>query len=172
MKIYIRIIFAVVMSALIFSVPYASTIKKTNGNYLYVITSKNGHIKKLPTGKFQLIMQNVTPYVTYFSDRPKRLSGLMPTLKFVNKWNVVNNRLVKNPPNANIEGSSLHAIYHSQFRQFDLNVELLNPTYYKKNKTLVFDIQLMPGNAITKNDLKFDHTALFVDQVCLSCIGD
>jgi len=47
-----------------------------------------------------LTLRDVTPSTLYFSDRPKRIVGHLPTAEFVELWGEGDNSFEEDPPNA------------------------------------------------------------------------
>jgi len=168
MKKSLKIIIAGFALAFAMTTAFASTV--ANKNYLYVVTANKGSLQKVSAHRYNLVLQGNGRYVTYLSDRPNRVSGIISTKKFVGYWQKIHRSIAKNPPNANIEGSMLHAVYHGKEVQLSVNVELLDLNYNKKNQ-LVFHLKLMPKNKLNLKDIHFDHIALFIDGFCITCIG-
>lgn len=162
------IIFALMVS---FSVAYAHVSAGNNGKYLYVVTAKSAKIVKVSDDRYNLIMQDDQRYVQFFTDRPARKSGIISMADFAKGWLGQRNKLAKNPPNANIEGSALHGFFHGKEQQISANIELLNLSYDQKQQQIIFQLKMMPGSHFDAQNIKLDHVSLFVDQVCLSCIG-
>jgi len=48
----------------------------------------------------KLTLRGITPSTLYFSDRPKRVTGHMTTVDFVDLWAIGDNSFATDPPNA------------------------------------------------------------------------
>ncbi len=59
-------------------------------------------------GYYYLVLSNVSPYVTYFSERPRRLRGLVPVAQFITAWNSGTNNFKDNNPNGVIIASKIN----------------------------------------------------------------
>lgn len=75
--------------------------QKTPVEWLYVITAKDGEIKKNEQGQYMLILEHgKIEKVLAFSDRPNRIVKIIPAEKFKNIWGEGKNSFKKDPPNA------------------------------------------------------------------------
>lgn len=141
-------------------------------NYMFLQNAETGVLK--PTtekGTYQLVLKNIQPYVTYFTDRPKRVTGLMSIESFLNEWQSnAKNGFKKDAPNVGIEGIKLHAFSRGQ--TVSVVMVLSNPIYDQKAKTLTYIAhQLNTKEATIKNDTKLKNIVLFIDNIdsCPSC---
>ena len=81
-----------------------------HADFLFVQTAK-AMTFDAPSGKFTL--QGISPVTVFFSDRPDRIAGNMPTASFVPFWSDGKDSFLSDPPNADIsivEGSKLHQV--------------------------------------------------------------
>lgn len=150
-----------------------ATITKTNSNqpeFLFVQTAGSAIVSAVPNKKntYILILKNVNPYVTYFTERPNRIAGLMPLEEFLKYWQEGKNNFSKNIPNA-----SLVAYHKKKFKGKQLVqhvIELTAPTYNANKKTVTYIIHDLGGDGNTLPMLaRYSQIALFVDQACMSC---
>ena len=146
---------------------------KPNAEYLFVESADKVYIKvdNSKDGTYTITLKNVDPLVTYFSDRPIRNAGELTVDKFLEIWqNDSNDSFKKNPPNA-----VLHAKKGDLFTDehvFNFAIELSNPVYNKKERSLTFVAKPLPGNIDPMpNSITLHHVSLFIDSVCLTCWG-
>lgn len=101
-----------------------------------------------------LVLYGVNPAVVWFTDRPRRASGLMPLSDFMNDWQSFG--FVSDPPNAEV-------VLHSGSRAV---VELTHPRYDPTSATWMATIAFLDGSlssAIPRDeDLGSAH--LFIDD--------
>ena len=74
-----------------------------NINYLFVQSAPKLQLEqdKKNSSIYKLLLKNVNPSVTYFTERPYRKTYTMPTVEFIKLWNKKNkNSFLYNPPNA------------------------------------------------------------------------
>ena len=66
---------------------------------LYALTAASGSLKEIPgsDGNFVMSLQRPSRQVTWFTDRPVRDSGFIPTVEFTKQWKSTN--FVTDPPN-------------------------------------------------------------------------
>jgi hypothetical protein len=50
----------------------------------------------------KLVLKDVSPVTVFFSDRPQRIAGNMPTSAFIPFWKDGKDSFLKDPPNANL----------------------------------------------------------------------
>ncbi|KTD31026.1 hypothetical protein Lmor_3133 [Legionella moravica] len=146
--------------------------KKVPLNYMFVQTGQSGSLIPI-TGKagfYQLKLKNTGEYVHYFSDRPNRVTGVYPTAQFVNQWISNNNPngFNKVAPNAALSALNVHLL---KSNQVNIIVQLSEPSYNPKTRTMTYIAQILPGenNVIPMKHL--DQVALFIDSYCASCVG-
>ncbi|BCA94133.1 hypothetical protein TUM19329_04940 [Legionella antarctica] len=142
-------------------------------NYMFLQNAKLGILKSTKKqGIYQLILTNVQPYVTYFSDRPNRITGLMSIDNFLKEWQSnVTSGFKKDAPNVGIEGIKLNAFSRSQ--PISVVMVLSNPIYDKKANTLTYTAHELDAKyaPVVKDGTKLENIALFIDNIgsCPSC---
>jgi hypothetical protein len=116
---------------------------------------------------FTITLQDVSPYIAYFSDRPNRKAGTMSMEAFLKFWENNAEKGFKNdPPNAYFNAMEVGTPNSKEVKNF--SVELTNPQYDPKTNTLSYTAQPLAGMEIPNfNSLNF--ITLFIDDVCLSC---
>lgn len=133
---------------------------------LFVQSAKHAAIDAIPNqpGAYRLTLDRVSPYVIYFSERPNRITGLMPNTKFAAEWKVGSNSFAKDSPNAYITSYDGKQIHYT--------VELTDLTYNKAKNRFTYIIRMLPEEKATlPNHVNLGYTTMFVDGFCLSCIG-
>jgi hypothetical protein len=115
--------------------------------YLFV---QNGAKVSLKNGV--LTLQTVNPATLYFSDRPDRIVGHVPTAKFVSHWGTGNDSFKANPPNA-----ALSIVGDKEPQQ--LVVELKSPRL--EEGSLIYDVNVLDGDKTASGD----ECSLFIDII-------
>lgn len=109
----------------------ANAVPMPAANWLFVQTGQSF----TSDGK-TLRIRGVAPQTLMFSDRPERMTGDVPTPRFIEFWNQGKDDFQKDPPNATIstviDGKTDLVV-----------VELLNPR--READELVYDIKLLDG---------------------------
>lgn len=126
-------------------------------------------VKEHP-GQFTLTLKKVNPYVTYFSDRPNRVTGMMPTAEFMAIWQKKGkDSFAHDAPNVNIEGMKLHYIIKNKSVSFV--AELLNPQVDAKTHDITYDIQVLGAHQdlVPHKSVTLHQVVLFLDNWCPSC---
>jgi len=165
---------------LLFSVFWAGGCFANAGNsnntasFLFVQNAKTGILQadKSNAGSYKLILEDVSPYVIYFSDRPKRISGLITPEKFMTLWqkNGKNNNFATNTPNVGVNGISVHRIFLKNDTNFIM--ELTNPVYNKAKHSIIYDAHILPGtekNIMPVNNTEVHDIVLFFDNIAGPC---
>lgn len=132
---------------------------------LFVQNVYNAVIEKNKEGIHTITLENVSPFVTQFSERPFRKASQMPIQDLVNLWSNKNSdSFAMNPPNADIA----YQLGEGKDPQ-NYAVVLTNPVYDADKKTLTYQIKALEGGAALPDSAKISHVSLFIDDVCLSC---
>jgi hypothetical protein len=182
----ISLLFLSVFTLTVFATP---TISPTNTNsstksetiqaadhnvvptYLFVQAASKAKIeinKKVPN-TYKVTLEGVSPDVTYFSERPNRVASTMPIERFLKIWNQTgNNSFREDAPNADFNG--IQAGFFSSAKPFNAVLELSQPTYDSKTKTLTYTAKALEGSASQVPDsATLKNVVLFIDDACFSC---
>ncbi|MCK4869533.1 MAG: hypothetical protein KAS93_00310 [Gammaproteobacteria bacterium] len=138
---------------------------------LFVQTAQSGTVTKMSNypNKYKLQLNNVTGYVTYFSDRPNRITGLMTTNDFVTYWNKGASSFAKDNPNAGLESVTINSLKKTKNVSFVF--EISNPIYNHKNRTITYTAKPLNKNIRITKPIKLGYTSIFIDDVSGMIIG-
>ena len=115
--------------------------------YLFVQTA---HKCILSGGK--LTLTGVGPTTLYFSDRPERIVGHAPTVKFPILWNSGEDNFTENPPNAAL------SVFDDN-EPVEIVVVLKSPKLDSNN--LLYDVDILEG----KKEYSGGACSLFIDVI-------
>lgn len=133
-------------------------------SFLFVINSKTAIIEKANT-HYILMLRNVDPYVTYFSDRPQRNTGLMKINSFVKNWGQTFGKQNASP-NVAVEGTQLHSI--SKDAKDTVNIITLSDPIYM-NHILTFQVTNLDKDFPMGQLKNLKHAVLFIDNGYCPC---
>lgn len=137
-----------------------------NNQYLYIELAERADFIYEGDHYYRLILSNVDPFVTYFSNAPQKISGFTPTHKFVKGFKKSSQG--KEGLNAGIIAFELN-----KQKLVRYIVTLSDPHYDEKNKSMSYKVHLLTvsqGSQPASNFHEFKHVALFIDG-CASCGG-
>lgn len=145
---------------------------------LFIQTAQTGTITKMANypNTYKLQLQNVLPFVTYFSDRPNRITGLMAIGDFIKHWQKSSSSFTKDHPNAGIESVIIDATDKKK-QTLSFVVELSKPIYSRKQKTITYTATPLNKKMRIMHPTKLGYTSLFIDDItgmlrmCTDC-GD
>ena len=109
--------------------------------------------KSMTYDKGKLTLKGVSPVTIFFTDRPERIAGNMPTRVFVPFWSEGKDSFAKDNPNANL------SILEKDKALADIVVELRNPVL--KGEDLSYEIKILEGTMPAKGG----PVALFIDII-------
>ena len=124
---------------------------------LFVMTGSSGTIKPISDDSdstHMLTINDVSKSTVYFSDRPARISGHMPTQDLIDIWNVGEDDFQVDPPNVSIEifdGDDVITIV----------AELTNPIYDAETDSITFNAIILSEGDLPE---EFGAVALFIDN--------
>ncbi len=104
-----------------------------------------------------LTLQNVAPVTIFFSDRPKRVAGHLPTRAFIANWSKGTNSFKKDPPNATL------SVFNPKAPVTVAVMELTDPNLEGGN--LSFKVKMISG----KLPAKAGENSLFIDAADGGC---
>lgn len=141
-------------------------------SYLFIQSASKAVIEQVPShpDQYQLILTQIQPFVSYFSDRPNRITGIIPVNQFLDIWKNGNNSFSKVPPNVGVSGSKIHGFFNKTATSFVL--ELSHPRYDLKNKSLSYDVKFLSSNKpsdLSSTIILQNATLFFDDMSCPSC---
>ena len=141
-----------------------------NVSMLFVQTAHAGKITQASKNNYRVVLKDVSPYVTYFSDRPNRITGVMPLQKFLKVWDKGSDSLSIDHPNVGIQ-AILDATEPQQNNQMITSIlTLSNPRYDAENKTLTYDAKTLNKNESIPNQ-QLKYVALFIDNLPINFGG-
>jgi hypothetical protein len=117
--------------------------------YLFVQNAKSMTFDK-STGT--LTLKEISPMTVYFSDRPDRITGNMPTTSFMPLWKDGKDSFDKDPPNATLS-------IFTAGKVSDTVVELRDPVL--KGETLSYKVKILEGELPANGGA----AALFIDVI-------
>lgn len=126
-------------------------------NLLFLIHAKQAKVERHESnpsyGKLTLL--DVSPGVTYFTDRPQRHSGAMPLEDFLSQWSEGQKNFQEVPPNAAL------VFYEGKGAKFhEVSLELRKPVYDPTHNQLQFNVYLLDK---LEGDV-FTEVTLFIDS--------
>jgi len=109
--------------------------------------------KSMTYDKGKLTLRGVSPVTIFFTDRPERIAGNMPTRVFVPFWSEGKDSFAKDNPNANL------SILEKDKALADVVVTLAHPAL--KGEDLAYDVKILEGNMPAKGG----PVSLFIDII-------
>jgi hypothetical protein len=104
-------------------------------DFLFVQNAKSMSFDK---AKGKLTLKGISPVTIFFTDRPERIAGNMPTSIFVPFWSEGKDSFAKDNPNANL------SILEKDKAVADIVLTLKNPVL--KGENLTYDVTVLEGN--------------------------
>lgn len=129
----------------------AQAPKEGSGNAQYLFV-QNGKGMTFDKAKGRLTLKGVSPVTVFFSDRPERISGNMPTASFLPLWKDGKDSFEKDPPNATVS-------IFTAGKVTDAVVVLRAPVL--KGEDLSYEVKILQGELPAKGG----PVALFIDII-------
>lgn len=141
----------------------SATDKNVQLDFMFVQNAYQASLNKTKKANmYTLTLKDVAPYVTYFSDKPKRIAGTFTIEDYLKNWQLNQQTQTKDAPNADLVGSYHH---NGQHEMANLVVELKKPQYNATNRTLTYKVKILDQSI--NNDMltkPIKHIALFIDN--------
>ena len=153
------------VSSLALASTQAEAPKSKNIAAQFVQTAKSATIVSIAEvkGEYKITLTNVDPYVSFFSDRPERVTGMLPLVEFIKDWNSdTKNSMRRDPPNVAIEGMQTSG------EPIQLLGVLSQPKYEQAVGKMTYRFKLLstPAKPIpSKIDLAY--TVIFIDDMMI-----
>ena len=146
-----------VVTCLVSGLAHAQAIQK-NTSVLFIQNAQSSELSadtKQVNG-YRLTLHKPQLYVSYFSDRPERITGILPVQKFLQFWDTKNKAgFRQDPPNVALESS-----------QITLIGTLTDPQYLTKSGDISYHFTPLNGAHINlKLSRNLGFTALFIDDI-------
>ncbi|MBP6103797.1 MAG: hypothetical protein KBD23_00300 [Gammaproteobacteria bacterium] len=168
---FLSLLLLLSFSSATLSEPSTRKVNHKNINYLFVQSAPKLQLEqdKEKPNVYRIILKDVNPDVTYFTERPYRKTYTMPTVEFIQLWEKKNkNSFLYNPPNAAVVATQKS--FFSKDTLLNVVMELTAPYYDEQAKTLSYTAKLLEGNMSPHtHSVTFEQAFLFIDDVCLSC---
>jgi|SaaInl4_135m_RNA_FD_contig_51_926473_length_731_multi_4_in_0_out_0_1 hypothetical protein len=138
----------------------ATPVKK-KPSYLFIVSAEHGFLKKTDTS-YQLILKKTHPKTLYFSDRPNRKAGFMPTTAFLNGlWKKGKDSFAKDHPNAALAHVDMTAFRKHKDTPFIINITGQPEKVGKRRWTMPV---MLLGKQPATSSMKLGWVSLFVDS--------
>lgn len=131
-------------------------------DYLFVQMAPTATLQQSEKGTYKLRLTDASPYVKYFTNRPARITGMMPIKKFLVEWKHHFNQVT---PNAGIYG------IQGRHEPVSIMVELTQPVYDAKNHTITYTAHPLNHEKALPQKMQLRDVAVFIDDFCASCSG-
>lgn len=158
---YFLFIFWVLVSATIFAQTPVSK-KPLTHSVLFTQLAQSATVTPMKkAGWYRLTLHNIAANTAWFSDRPVRRHGTLPTVRFVEFWHKGSNSFAHTPPNANLVFLSQAKTGLAETHQHI--VKLTQPTLQPAKQTLSYIFETLPP----RHKVLAGHTqqvALFIDS--------
>lgn len=134
----------------------------TNINLLFVQTASNAVLREMQNnpGHYLLILKDINPYITYFSQRPKRIGGIVPVENFVKAWNIGPNNFADNNPNGVLIPGTIDGVLNKG-EQTNL-ITLSNPNYYPAQNMLTYVVKPVLSDRFVFQEIKYEYVTLII----------
>jgi|688.fasta_scaffold582406_1 hypothetical protein len=139
---------------------FAHNTLPSNTNLLFIQVAKNGELvpTDAKTYTYKLILKNVEPFTSYFTDRPNRTTGMLHTRDFTNLWS--SQDIKTNPPNVAIESSDIKNGTH-----INRVLVLSNPVYDVTKQEITYTATILGKTPKPNEKISLGYTVLFFDDV-------
>ena len=128
-----------------------------------LIQPKLGH-----PDQYEIRLEKTSPFITYFSDRPNRVTGVMSLDQFLSAWNKGIDSFKVDPPNVTVSGEN------EKDSNLFFILEFTHPQFSKKSNQMTYDIKFIsPHPQLSKKPIVLHNPILFFDnwlpEWCPSC---
>ncbi len=152
-----------------------SPTEKNQGDteYLFIQTAKIGNMQKVPNqnNTYVITLRETDPWITYFSNVPKRITGFMHIDDFSRLLAAETKTKYKAGLNSGIIALINSEANNSREKMVRYVLSIKDPQYDPDTQSVTFTAHIVPGiqkNAIPSN-INFIHASLFIDSICASC---
>jgi len=121
-------------------------------DWLYVVNANGATIQPVEDkeGEFKLRLENVSPQVLLFSERPNQEVDAIPAQRFFDKWRDEEKKFRKNPPNV-----ALDPLIPGEQEDLIYLLEIHNPVYDAAARVLEYEIRFVSDQ--TKKPARLNH---------------
>ncbi len=137
MKKMLGVLLAITFFTFSYSIAQAEEQKQDAGQVAGVELMFVQNSKSVTFDKNTMTLKDVSPSTTFFSDRPERIAGHIPTTHFLKIWEEGQDSFKEDPPNANL------SILGEKEGATNVVVELSNPRI--KGKDFIYDVRILEG---------------------------
>lgn len=132
-------------------------------NLHFVIKADQGEMKNASQrGSYLLMVKDPVPYIGYYSNRPHRLTGIVPLLKFVQAWKTGKNSFKENPPNAILIPGQIDDVHNTNESTFMMTITDIG--YQMANHALLFLVRpIRASQPFLYQEIKFNDLVLIVN---------
>lgn len=134
-----------------------SVIFAGSHSFLFIQKAEKGNLHKNKDGSYSLTLKDFPQHVSYFSNRPAHIAGILPLQKFLTVWSnpAIANNFSKEPPNVAIAMITKRGYAHT------LIGSISSPKY--KNNTISYAVKAF--NKFKGSDSDLSYVELFFDDI-------
>ncbi|PIQ43778.1 MAG: hypothetical protein COV52_04875 [Gammaproteobacteria bacterium CG11_big_fil_rev_8_21_14_0_20_46_22] len=131
-------------------------------NLSFVIASHKATIKPLSQNNYQLSLQGVRPYITYYTQRPDRQSGSALLSNFLNTWTMGGAQsFANNPPNIVVYPGQINGTANTSVH-FTVGV-MSNPQYNVGTGIFSCVITPLPEQTFLLDNTDLENVVLIIN---------
>lgn len=146
------------------SPPADKNDEASNITLLFIQQADSGTLTVIPKkpGSYYLTLYGVSPYIIYFSVRPHRIRGIIPTQNFVQSWNAGGNGYRQINPNAVITANQVNN-QPNKNTTTEL-VILSSPQYDMSRNILRYVVSPLVMSSFELQEIHFDYVTLLISN--------
>ena len=129
-------------------------------NLTFIQSADSAVLKALPKkpGYYTLTLYKTSPYITYLSPRPKKITGLAPFENFVKAWGVGNNNFETSNPNAVLCSAEIDGLINQNQKTYLMS--LSSPAYSKTRSIARYVVVPLSREGFILKQINFKHINL------------
>lgn len=134
----------------------------SDAKFTFTQTAKGAILKKLGTrGYYTLTLYNANPYLTYYAERPKRISGLASVDNFIKNWKVGENNFHMNNPNLLLTAATIDGVTNNGSTFYLMTCS--TPEYNMQKGILSYVVKPLPAHPFTFEHIQFNYVTVIID---------
>lgn len=164
-RLLISILLAGLVTTSFAKAPTAAPAPATNTQPLhisFVQTASAGTLTAVPgqSNQYTLTLNNVSPYISYYIDRPSRATGLAAIKNFVSAWNVGNNSFAQDNPNAVIYAGQINGQPNAGTAYI---VQISSPNYNAASNQMTYLVTPLGSQSFLLNQIILASVAVIIN---------
>ncbi len=141
----------------------ASTTAQTPTRVSFIQTATHAKLESIPgqSNMYTLTLYDISPYITYYLNRPNRATGLATVKNYVAAWGSGADNMIQDNPNAVIYAGQINGQPNQALTSYV--VQISNPNFTPSSNQISYVVSALGKQGFVLNKFDLDYVVLIIN---------